>query len=487
MRYFAALWLPVVFTVTAWCQPEDAQSLIDKLGSAKFKERESATLALDRLGKDALPLLRAALKTAEPEQRHRAAVLIQRIEERLEVEQLLAPKKVRLSYNNVPVLDALDDFAAKACVTIEVEGDHAGPRGRLLSLDTGEVTFWEALDQFCAKAGLRERPLSPLVPLEPLPRIVLEDAKPLRLPAAYLGGVRLRALLPPPGEPGQEITVCYPPIETPVAVGFLLEVRSEPRIPWQGIRSVRITRALDEHDQELAPTLPLRPESAVEPQEGDHARPRIWNGQTGKPLPPTTEMAQAVVRLKPGKQPARSLKEIKGTLTVELIGQRQVLAIENLLQAAGKVFKTKDGTTLKLLEVAENDQSLGVLCQVCSGPDAVKAGAGVRVFKDANGVLNIIHAPASRSDPFALAANQGEAIHPSRCETTLVENGMRGLEVQYRLHFARPNMAATGLRLIYSVPRPVMADVPFVLRDVPLADSPQLPAVARDEMIILTR
>src|SRR5581483_8882112 len=38
-----------------------------------------------------------------------------------------------------------------------VDGDHKAVAQRKVSLETGEVTFWEALDQLCAKAGLVER------------------------------------------------------------------------------------------------------------------------------------------------------------------------------------------------------------------------------------------------------------------------------------------------------------------------------------------
>jgi hypothetical protein len=473
MRYLAALLLPAVLVAAGWCQSEDVPSLVDKLGSAKFKEREAATIALDRMGKDALPQLRAALKSSEPEQRHRAAILVQRIEQRLEIEQLLAPKKVRLSYKEVPVLDALDDFAVKAGVVINIEGDRDVLHDRRLSLETGEVTLWEAVDQLCVKAGLREcRPPGPML----RPRIELQDARPHRLPTSYIGSLRLRAV-PPPSERGKEITERYPPIETPTTVGFLLEVTPEPYLSWQGVVALRITKALDEHDQDLVPAEALHTESAVESLQG---RPRLWDA-TGKPLKAATVMAQSVARLQPGKQPARKLNEVQGTVTVELMSPRELFRVDNLDQARGKAFKADDGTILKIIEVFEKGPSLVVTVQTSNN----SAADGVRVFRDADMVLNIEVQPGVGR--FSLATQQGEAVAADRCETMLVEGAKRGVEVQYQLHFARPKDATDSLRLIYSVPRPVMVDVPFVLRDVPLADDPQLPPAPLGDMIILTR
>ena len=54
---------------------------IDQLGSERFENREKATQQLSKLGKSALPSLKAAIKSRDAEVRHRAQQLIERIEQ----------------------------------------------------------------------------------------------------------------------------------------------------------------------------------------------------------------------------------------------------------------------------------------------------------------------------------------------------------------------------------------------------------------------
>src|SRR5439155_1175321 len=47
--------------------------------------------------------------------------------------------------------------ARKAGFQIQIEGDQTKLAARKITIDTGEVPFWQAVDQFCLKAGLVER------------------------------------------------------------------------------------------------------------------------------------------------------------------------------------------------------------------------------------------------------------------------------------------------------------------------------------------
>src|SRR5207249_3390097 len=75
---------------------EGIDQLIAKLGSSKYAEREAAMRALDQHGAAALPDLEAATRHADPEVRHRATLLLRRIEHRLALARLLAGKTIRL-------------------------------------------------------------------------------------------------------------------------------------------------------------------------------------------------------------------------------------------------------------------------------------------------------------------------------------------------------------------------------------------------------
>lgn len=131
--------------------------LIAQLGSRQFEEREAATQALDALGPAALELLRKALASSDAEVRRRAEKLVRTIEGRLESARALEPTRLRLVYREKPVADALEDLARRTGLRIQLDGDSKKLPGRKVTLDTGETTLWEALAEFCRKAGLSER------------------------------------------------------------------------------------------------------------------------------------------------------------------------------------------------------------------------------------------------------------------------------------------------------------------------------------------
>src|SRR5262249_39582793 len=143
-----------------------------------------------------------------------------------------------------------------------------------ITLDTGDVPFWEALDRFCEKAELVET-LPPQPAPEPRTNSVtitsiavvgggrvsstdilrtLPGDKPLELtPADGKGGLRptsragaLRVRLTPPDTalPGE-----------PKVVGqalLILDVAAEGRFHWQKVVGLRIDRARDEEGRPVA-------------------------------------------------------------------------------------------------------------------------------------------------------------------------------------------------------------------------------------------
>ena len=81
----------------------DPTGLIEQLGSPRFAQRESAELALGRMGRLALPALRGALDHKDPEVRTRSAAIVRRIEGGLLVE----PTMLTLDFVDIPLTDAL--------------------------------------------------------------------------------------------------------------------------------------------------------------------------------------------------------------------------------------------------------------------------------------------------------------------------------------------------------------------------------------------
>lgn len=146
--------------------------LVKQLGSAKFGEREKAKMELEGIGAPALNALKNAVKEGTLETSKRAEELVRKIEDRMLAADLLNPKRVRLNVKEQPVLEVVAELGRLSGYSIQVNGDRAALAEKKITLDTGDSTFWEALDQLCAKAGLAEQVVvSPGLPTFPAPGI----------------------------------------------------------------------------------------------------------------------------------------------------------------------------------------------------------------------------------------------------------------------------------------------------------------------------
>jgi hypothetical protein len=148
-------WVPATRAVRA--DGDRIARLISRLASPKFGERRRACRELDAIGEPALDALRKARGDADLETCRLAKELVARIERRLDAAAVLAPTRVRLVCKDMPVRDAVAELAKKAKIEILIDpASQAKLAQRKVTLDTGEVTFWEALDALCQKAGLVE-------------------------------------------------------------------------------------------------------------------------------------------------------------------------------------------------------------------------------------------------------------------------------------------------------------------------------------------
>src|SRR5262249_57976900 len=107
--------------------------------------------------------LRKAVKSEDAEVRSKAEVLVQKIERRIESANVLAPKKVHLVFKDVAIPDAVEEFKKKSGYNLALHDPEKKLKDKKITLDTGEVTFWEAFDLFCEKAGLVEATIQDLM------------------------------------------------------------------------------------------------------------------------------------------------------------------------------------------------------------------------------------------------------------------------------------------------------------------------------------
>ncbi len=118
----------------------DLPALIRQLGSEVAAERDAATLELERLGDEAIPVLRVATDSRDPLIRERATALLDRIEEGA----LLRPTEVRLDFEDRPLPEvvAAIDRQGGSSLTLYPEFDPELMRRTLTLREAEPVPFW---------------------------------------------------------------------------------------------------------------------------------------------------------------------------------------------------------------------------------------------------------------------------------------------------------------------------------------------------------
>jgi hypothetical protein len=362
-------------------EAQRVDALIVQLGSRDFQERELATKALIALGASARTHLVKAAQGSDAEVRRRAGLILARIDKDIDTARLLKPKRIHLAYRDTPVTDAVADFAKKSDYPLQFEGDRIRLATRKITLDTGEVTFWEALDQFCRAAGLmephppraanptttssmssREARLMELRMMQrrgfPVPparidfgRLVLVEGQE-RFPTSQTGAVRIRVL-----SPKAEIHA-----KSSEEAVIVLEISPEPGIDWRGVLAAHVEKAIDGKGRQVKQ---IR-ENAT---PGDEAVNEIVGAVRLNMNPagflmdmenvgsqPVTSSREFPIRLKLSDRETKSLSELQGLLYAQVqTPQEPIIRADKILQAEGKTFKGPENSFLKVHEVRKGD------------------------------------------------------------------------------------------------------------------------------------
>jgi hypothetical protein len=468
-------------------QAADVAGLVGRLGSSSFEERQEAARALDAVGGPALPALRAAERGPDPEVRRRARDLVRRIEQREETARVLRPQTVRLVYKDTPLREALADFSRKAGAQIDLRGNAARAASGRVSLDTGELTYWEALARFCAAAGLSEagRPAGNSVERELIARggggrrilfldrrgrtpqipenaVWLKDGEARPVPTCQVGALRVRLLLPPNASAGAEGATGNLPLT--------LEVQPEPRFGWESLTLLRIDRVLDDRGRELPRPAPYIGGLADAGELVEEVI-LVTDGETN--LPTNQGQRQATLSLRLGDRPCPRLRELRGSVAAWVRPPAEPLVeVKAVVKAKGVAVHGRDGTVLKVQGVESEADGLCKLRVTVTPPppvsDLIPPGARVR-WIDRNTRGRVLLSPKAADQPFALFNADGRPLTLAAGEYVLDRDG---LTRSYTLTFRpAPNQARVGAaaRLVYQGRRTVFVEVPFVFKDVALS------------------
>jgi hypothetical protein len=317
--------------------PVTIEQLIERLGNRDFKTREAAAKALAARGEEALPAMRKAVAHPDPEVRKRLEQLIVDTERAA----LLAPKRVTLKLENVPLKDALGELTRQSGYRLDLQG---GMPQQIVSIDVHNVTFWEALDKLSTQAGLvlqqhhdmqgglilfAQNSITPFI----------DYRGPFRVWATgfhYNKSLTFGSIPRNQAGAGQRSE----------QMSFMFSLVAEPKLPLLGLGQPKLAVAIDDQDNSLV--LPPNKNGVYETYHSGYYGYRNL-------------VLQTQVQLVGPSAAARSLKLIKGSLPVTLLAeQRPEITVDQILTVKDKKFEGKDVT----IEIAEVKEAPGKTYQI---------------------------------------------------------------------------------------------------------------------------
>lgn len=328
----------------------DPGAMVARLGANRYSEREAASLALERLGRPALPALRAARDSRDPEIRTRAAGLLHKIEGML----LTQPTRVRLDFDRTPLVQVTRSLSQQAGFKVALYPENLGKWNYTkVTLRRPEpVTFWKAVDLLCDAAELQQSPglhgiagpREPTFALTNGPSGVTtpkSDHGPFRvsllglhfqrdltygpsMPGAQGADFGGNPRLPQPTAPGRRARM------TPVITeqfSASLALAAEPRLNVSQNGSLQVTEAVDDLGQSLIP--PTEDPTGANRLEG------YFGSTSGSVL-------RLQVLLRRPATPGRTIKRLRGTIPLNVCSRRPDPLQVPLDRAAGKRFANAD-------------------------------------------------------------------------------------------------------------------------------------------------
>jgi hypothetical protein len=496
--------------------PGRIRELVEQLGNGNFAEREKATELLDTIGGPALEPLRKAVKEGDAEVQRRGQELIKKIEKRVEAESILKPHMLALKFKNTPLNEAVDTINKKTGFSIQLHDPQKKLVDRRITLELPETTFWQAFDQFCEKAGLVEAnaldlanqnvgagkgrpdiPLPPGAPVRPIARgfrvdgmagnnnpsaLILVDGKPKKEPTLYAGAIRIRHL--PPGTQVSGMPKQEGELEVP------LQVNPEPKVAWHGIARVRIDKALDDSNQELAQETNQNDpngDNVVFMANGGRAI-MVRGGISYRGVNPGNVQGgpnQVGVRLKKGDKNSKSLKELKGVVAVLAQTEPQtMLTIDSVVKTkAEDAFEFGEGGMIKVLKASKNeDGQIDLQVELLLPPGVIPAGmplmnnrvsrvrggGKIAFAEDTSKTSGSTAAPNSGYGGFNLLDADGKPIPYVGASSNLEMLPDRTYKQICTLTFKAGKDQADSAKLVFNGSRQVTVEVPFDLKDIPL-------------------
>jgi hypothetical protein len=381
-------------------------------------------------------------------------------------------------------------------------------KGRRVTLECKETSFWEVLDRLCVETKLSEavsipyseptrdmivaRAFPPALPVPiggPVPvfpagpgapgnigrattsgQIALVEGQTAATPTVHAGAARIR-VLPSPRTAGLAHSI-----------DLNLCVALEPKVRSVGTLSLRIDSAADEHgrqldaviDEPIAPMVPIGRRSYVAPIAG-------------------AQYHHLHAKFQTGEKAGHTFREIRGTIAGRLYTEPTIgIVVQDVLQSSGKSYKGKYGGTIKFT-AAKMDEKGNATLQLNLEPPPDSIGPVIPVVGRFRGAApapsnadrdmpvksidadqmkvgaalpaSYLSRSSTPTDPGLIVLDdKGEVLRP----VSVVAQSFSGpgnLIRGYTLSF-RPEKDRRVSELIYAASRLAPVEIPFVLRDI---------------------
>ena len=443
-------------------------ALVKKLSSGSYAEREKAGRMLEQLGAAALPALRDGMENADLETRRRAVLLMERIEDRVAVEELVQPTRIGFKIKEMPIDDAIRHAAEKMGLRLGF-----APHKRRLKIDADSLPYWQAWRGFRAAAGLHESDYA-----DSTAKLKRVDADAVRQLMEMLGRhdfeIRPKFLMPPIGfaanpAPGAyaeddrssvRVRVRWLSLDksldgkTPHAV-FVVEVRPEPRLEITALPAVQIDKIIDADGKETTVEAAKLYPAPSDPREAAFLAAYLGEIQYG-----------GLLHLKaiPWDAPVRPLKAIHGRVRLESVCRARLLEVPGVLKAQGKQVRGPDGVTLKVLEADVSDEGeLTLRLRFDHLESLAPQSDEEKIVRARPGVIAIRGAMDVALERLQLRDQRGWPHRPGKTDYRQMEDG----SYEATVAFAEPHGGFENVSLLLTkAPRTVSLEVPFHVSDV---------------------
>lgn len=434
-----------------------SEVLVGELGSPKYQARVAAERSLSRLGRLAMPALRAALASQDLEIRLRATSLLTKIEERMLVEAT----NVDMKYGDKPLAEVIDSINRQAGLQIVLLPE-TNPiwRSRKINLQSEKpLPFWRAMDELCRVADLHNAAGQQSFPMNGSQSFALYEGYVAPPPHLYDHGpfrIQLNSLhyqsevhLSPEVGPRRGRILNGPGLPTQVDATpsrqFFLQmtVAAEPRLTIGQNGPINVSEALNEAGESL---LLAKKREVIQ-----HA-----SGYFGINPSPAIRMR---VDLAYPDQPGQRIKRIKGTIPLIVSTRKPDPLTISMVDHPGKTLR-HDDVTLTIGEVRKNHDNHPVSIEV-----TLKVTGTASANLEAGGFPGAVTPPRAMASPqqLELLDNDDQPVvwFPSN-------SSFNGEETKLTMTLLDRGAPITIKSLRYHSVLRGEAEVPFEFRDLPI-------------------